>query len=142
MHTEGLLWKPSVETILQYISTFTGVRSLSYEVQGQVQSAGGCPSSRPSTPVTWDSDPPPPPTSTPGSSRSWTTRLSHLQDHHHHLRNVVRKKGIMWGKFPSGGPPRLPSFPQFWNFHIFLPFLLPFYKPLNWKKTEKNMEWV
>ena len=39
------------------------------------------------------------------------------------------KNGIMWGKFPSGGPP-----PP--NFHIFYRFL-PFYKPLNWKKQRK-----
>ena len=126
MLTEGLLWKPSVETVLQYISTFTGVRPLSNEVQGQVQSAGGCQSSRPSTLVTWDSDPPPPPTSTPGSSRSWTTRLSHLQDHHHHLRNVVREKnGVLWEKFPSGGPP--PLIPPVWEFSHFLPFFKIFF---------------
>ena len=54
------------------------------------------------------------------------------------VRDVVRKKnGIMWEKFPSGGPP--PHLPPVWEFsHLFTVFL-PFYKPLNWKKTEKNM---
>ena len=43
----------------------------------------------------------------------------------------------MWGKFPSGGPP-----PPSLGIFIFFTVFLPFYKPLNWKKTEKSMEWV
>ena len=54
------------------------------------------------------------------------------------LRALSEKSGIMWEKFPSGGPPP----PSLGIFTFFLPFFLPFYKPLNWKKTEKNMEWV
>ena len=38
---------------------------------------------------------------------------------YNHLRDAIwEKNGIMWEKFPSGGPP-----PQFGNFHIFLPCL-------------------
>ena len=57
------------------------------------------------------------------------------------LRSVLREKnGIMWEKFPSGGPP--PHTPPVWEFSHFLPFFLififlPFYKPLNWKKLRK-----
>ena len=61
------------------------------------------------------------------------------------IRNVVREKnGIMWEKFPSGGPP--PPTPPVWEFShfftVFVKLVMPFYKLLNWKKTVKNMEWV
>ena len=40
------------------------------------------------------------------------------------------KNGIMWEKFPSGGPPpQVPPSPQFGNVHIFLPFFCHFISP-------------
>ena len=46
-----------------------------------------------------------------------------------------KKNGIMWEKFPSGGPP--PRLPPVWEFSHFFTVFLPFYKPLNWKNREK-----
>ena len=46
-----------------------------------------------------------------------------------------KKNGIMWEKFPSGGPP--PPTPPVWEFSHFSTGFLPFYKPLNWKKQRK-----
>ena len=46
------------------------------------------------------------------------------------------KNGIMWEKFPSGGPP--PPTPPVWEFShfftVFVKLVMPFYKLLNWKK--------
>ena len=47
-----------------------------------------------------------------------------------------QKKTRLCGKNSQVAEP-LPPSPQFGNFHIFLPFFLPFYKPLNWKKQRK-----
>ena len=47
-----------------------------------------------------------------------------------------KKNGIMWEKFPSGRPPS--PLPPVWEFSHFLPFFLPFYKPLNWKKNREK----
>ena len=49
------------------------------------------------------------------------------------LGTLSEKKRDYVGKIPKW---RTPS-PQFGNFHIFLPFFLPFYKPVNWKKKRK-----
>ena len=56
------------------------------------------------------------------------------------LRVVIREKnGIMWEKFPSGGPP--PPTPPVWEFShfftVFVKLVMPFYKLLNWKKQWK-----
>ena len=51
------------------------------------------------------------------------------------LRNVVREKnGIMWEKFPSGGPPTPPVWEFSIFFTVFVKLVMPFYKLLNWKK--------
>ena len=48
------------------------------------------------------------------------------------IRVVIRKKGVMWEKFPSGGPPPAP--PSLGIFTFFYLCFLPFYKPWIEKK--------
>lgn len=54
------------------------------------------------------------------------------------IRVVIRKKEVMWEKFPSGGPPS--RSPQFGNFHIFLPFFFAILWAPESEKKEKNMD--
>ena len=76
------------------------------------------------------------------STVSWTEAKAGLCHslHFSEIRVVVREKnGIMWEKFPSGGPP--PPTPPVWEFShfftVFVKLVMPFYKLLNWKKQWK-----
>ena len=64
-------------------------------------------------------------------------RFKNTNRRHFFLWDAIgEKNGIMWEKFPSGGPP--PPTPPVWEFShfftVFVKLVMPFYKLLNWKK--------
>ena len=77
----------------------------------------------------------------PAPAPRWLLMIIHLRAARAAYLGTLseNKNGIMWEKFPSGGPP--PPTPPVWEFShfftVFVKLVMPFYKLLNWKKQWK-----